>query len=157
MRHLLAGVVLLGLAGFVQAQAQAQTQTQAQDPAPVLAAAAIDVADLDRSLAFYQSALGFRKAAAHETPAFKEYILLGPTPNSAGLVIVDKAGDAPVAAGGTRLVFYVPDAAAAVEKLKSAGATGLREPSSGGSMVIAFGRDPDGYLIELIERKAQAQ
>jgi lactoylglutathione lyase len=47
----------------------------------------------------------------------------------------------------------VPDAAAACAAVKAKGGTVTREagPVKGGSTVIAFVRDPDGYLLELIE------
>jgi lactoylglutathione lyase len=50
----------------------------------------------------------------------------------------------------------VPDAAAACEKIRAGGGQVTREagPVAGGTTVIAFVTDPDGYKIELIERKA---
>jgi lactoylglutathione lyase len=50
----------------------------------------------------------------------------------------------------------VPDAAAACAKIRAGGGQVTREagPVAGGSTVIAFVTDPDGYKIELIERKA---
>ena len=51
------------------------------------------------------------------------------------------------------LALGVPDAAATVERIRAAGGTITREagPVKGGSTVIAFVQDPDGYKIELIE------
>jgi lactoylglutathione lyase len=47
----------------------------------------------------------------------------------------------------------VPDVAAACQQVRSAGGTVTREPGpvKGGTSVIAFVQDPDGYKIELIE------
>ena len=52
------------------------------------------------------------------------------------------------------LAIAVPDAAAAVARIREAGGIILREagPVKGGTTVIAFVQDPDGYKIELIER-----
>jgi len=49
----------------------------------------------------------------------------------------------------------VPDAYAACDKIKAAGGNVTREagPVKGGSTVIAFVTDPDGYKIELIQRE----
>ena len=49
----------------------------------------------------------------------------------------------------------VPDAAAACEAVRGKGGKVTREagPVKGGTTVIAFVEDPDGYKIELIERK----
>ncbi len=48
----------------------------------------------------------------------------------------------------------VKDVAATCERIRSAGGTVTREagPVKGGTTVIAFVQDPDGYKIELIER-----
>ena len=49
----------------------------------------------------------------------------------------------------------VPDAAAACERIRTHGGNVTREagPVKGGSTVIAFVTDPDGYKIELIEHR----
>jgi lactoylglutathione lyase len=53
------------------------------------------------------------------------------------------------------IAIEVPDAAAACDRIRAAGGNITREagPVKGGSTVIAFVEDPDGYKIELIERK----
>ena len=52
------------------------------------------------------------------------------------------------------IAIEVPDAAAACEKIRAGGGNVTREagPVKGGTTVIAFVTDPDGYKIELIER-----
>lgn len=56
------------------------------------------------------------------------------------------------------IAIGVPDAYAACDKIRAAGGTITREagPVKGGTTVIAFVTDPDGYKIELIERKDDA-
>ena len=53
------------------------------------------------------------------------------------------------------LAIAVPNAYKACEAVKAKGGVVSREagPVKGGSTVIAFVQDPDGYKIELIERK----
>ena len=53
------------------------------------------------------------------------------------------------------LALGVPDIYATCEKLRAAGVKIAREPGpvKFGTTVIAFIEDPDGYKIELIERK----
>jgi lactoylglutathione lyase len=48
----------------------------------------------------------------------------------------------------------MPDVYAACEKIRAAGGNITREPGpvKGGTTVIAFVTDPDGYKIELIQR-----
>ena len=54
------------------------------------------------------------------------------------------------------IAIGVPDVAAACAKIKAAGGKVTREagPVKGGTTVIAFVADPDGYKIELVERDA---
>ena len=56
------------------------------------------------------------------------------------------------------IALGVPDAYAACEKIKAAGGNVTREagPVMGGTTVIAFVTDPDGYKIELIQRASEA-
>jgi lactoylglutathione lyase len=57
--------------------------------------------------------------------------------------------DAPV-----KLVFYVADPAAIAGKIRSAGLEVTREPApieTLGGAVVGLAKDPDGYVIELIE------
>jgi lactoylglutathione lyase len=53
------------------------------------------------------------------------------------------------------IAIAVDDAYAACERIKAAGGTVTRDagPVKGGTTVIAFVQDPDGYKIELIQTK----
>ena len=53
------------------------------------------------------------------------------------------------------IAIEVPDAAAACERIRAGGGAVTRAagPVQGGTTVIAFVTDPDGYKIELIERR----
>jgi lactoylglutathione lyase len=55
------------------------------------------------------------------------------------------------------IAIAVSDAAATCARIKAAGGMVTRDagPVKGGSTVIAFVQDPDGYKIELIERSAR--
>ncbi|MCX7169787.1 MAG: lactoylglutathione lyase, partial [Proteobacteria bacterium] len=59
--------------------------------------------------------------------------------------------------GYGHIAIEVPDAAAACAEIKRRGGKVVREagPMKHGSTVIAFVEDPDGYKIELIQRKEQ--
>jgi lactoylglutathione lyase len=52
------------------------------------------------------------------------------------------------------IALGVPDAHAACEKIRTNGGNVTREagPVKGGTTVIAFVTDPDGYKVELIQR-----
>ena len=53
------------------------------------------------------------------------------------------------------IAIEIPDIHAACDRIKSHGGAVTREPGpvKGGTTMIAFITDPDGYKIELIERK----
>jgi hypothetical protein len=58
-----------------------------------------------------------------------------------------------------KLVFYVTDAVGFAGKIKAAGLeiTHPPTPNAGmGGAVICLAKDPDGYVIELIERPARS-
>jgi lactoylglutathione lyase len=52
------------------------------------------------------------------------------------------------------IALGVPDVAATCERIRAAGGNITREagPVKGGTTIIAFVQDPDGYKIELIQR-----
>ncbi len=53
------------------------------------------------------------------------------------------------------IALGVPDVAGACDRIRAAGGNITREPGpvQGGSTVIAFVTDPDGYKIELIQTR----
>jgi lactoylglutathione lyase len=57
--------------------------------------------------------------------------------------------------GFGHIAIEVPDVKNTCDKVKSKGGKVTREPGpvKGGTTVIAFAEDPDGYKIEFIERK----
>jgi lactoylglutathione lyase len=120
------------------------------------------VGDLQRSIDFYTRVLGMQLLRTTERPEQKYSLaFVGYGDESAGAVLeltynhgVDK-----YEMGGAfgHIAIAVPDAAAACEKIRAAGGSVTREagPVKGGSTVIAFVQDPDGYKIELIEARAR--
>ena len=118
------------------------------------------VGDLERSVAFYTGLLGMKELRRSEVPA-GEYTLafLGYGDEATHTVLeltynwgVDRYE---IGTAFGHLALGVPDIHAACEKLRAAGAKITREPGpvKFGTTVIAFIEDPDGYKIELIERK----
>jgi lactoylglutathione lyase len=119
------------------------------------------VGDLDRSISFYTGVLGMRllrrsvNASQNYTLAFVGY---DDESETAVLELTYNHGvdhyDLGTAFG--HVAIEVDDAAAACADVKARGGTVTREagPVKGGTTVIAFVQDPDGYKIELIERKA---
>jgi lactoylglutathione lyase len=118
------------------------------------------VGDLDRSLAFYTGVLGMRLLRRNDYPEGKFTLaFVGYQEEQDGAVIelthnwgVDRYE---IGTGYGHIALAVEDAYAACESIRQRGGKITREagPMKGGSTVIAFVEDPDGYKIELIERK----
>ena len=118
------------------------------------------VGDLNKSIAFYIEVLGMRLLRRTDYPEGKFTLaFVGYQDESAGAVIelthnwgVDHY-DLGNAYG--HIAIEVPDAYATCETIKQRGGKVVREagPMKHGSTVIAFVEDPDGYKIELIQKK----
>jgi lactoylglutathione lyase len=80
----------------------------------------------------------------------------GSNPEHAEIELTYNYGVAQYEMGGAfgHIAIAVDDAVATCARVKAAGGTVTREagPVKGGSTVIAFLQDPDGYKIELIQR-----
>jgi len=119
----------------------------------------IRVKDLDKSIAFYTGPMGMKMLRKREVPAGKytlAFVGYGDEAHGAVLELTYNYG-VPTYEIGTafgHVAIEVPDAAAACAAVRAKGGNVTREagPVKGGTTVIAFVQDPDGYKIELIER-----
>ena len=117
------------------------------------------VGNLQRSINFYTNVMGMTLLRQSENPS-QNYSLAflgyGRNPEHAELELTYNHGvesyDMGTAYG--HLAIGVPDAYAACEKIRASGGAVTREagPVKGGTTVIAFVTDPDGYKVELIQR-----
>lgn len=116
------------------------------------------VGDLQRSIDFYTKVLGMQLLRTTDRPDQKytlAFVGFGSNPEHAELELTYNYGvdryDLGTAYG--HLAIGVDDAYAACERIRAAGGTVTREPGpvKGGTTVIAFVQDPDGYKIELIQ------
>ncbi|MEA9391111.1 lactoylglutathione lyase [Acerihabitans sp. TG2] len=118
------------------------------------------VTDLQRSIDFYTKILGMRLLRTSENTEYKYTLaFVGYTEETDGAVIeltynwgVDHY-DLGSAYG--HVALGVDDVTATCDRIRSAGGLVTREagPVKGGSTIIAFIQDPDGYKIELIEQR----
>ena len=117
------------------------------------------VGNLQRSIDFYTQVLGMKLLRTSENPEYKyslAFVGYGNNPDHAEIELTynhgTKSYDIGTAYG--HIALGVPDAHAACEKIKASGGNVTREagPVKGGSTIIAFVTDPDGYKIELIQR-----
>ena len=119
------------------------------------------VGDLQRSIDFYTKVLGMNLLRTTDRPEQKytlAFVGYGTNPDHAELELTYNYGvdsyDLGTAYG--HIAISAEDVYKTCEQVKAAGGKVTREagPVKGGSTVIAFIQDPDGYKIELIERKS---
>lgn len=118
------------------------------------------VGNLERSIEFYTKQLGMRLLRQSENTEYRYTLaFLGYEEESEGTVLeLTFNWDTDTYTHGEafgHLAIGCDDIYATCDALKQAGATICREagPVKGGTTVIAFVEDPDGYKIELIENK----
>ena len=122
------------------------------------------VGDLQRSIDFYTQVLGMQLLRRSENPEYKYSLAFvgygSGNPEQAEIELTYNWGTERYELGTAygHIALGVPDAYGACERIKAAGGSVTREagPVKGGSTVIAFVTDPDGYKIELIQRAEQA-
>jgi lactoylglutathione lyase len=119
------------------------------------------VGDMQRSVDFYTRVLGMRVLRTHDVPEYKYSLTFlgygeGNAEGGAELELTYNYGVDTYEQGSAfgHLAVGVPDVAGACERIRGVGGKVTREagPVKGGTTVIAFVEDPDGYKIELIER-----
>jgi lactoylglutathione lyase len=116
------------------------------------------VGDLDRSIDFYTNVLGMRVLRRTDRPDQRytlAFVGYGDEHTNAVLELTYNYGVSSydVGSGYGHVAIGVPDAAAACAAVREKGGSVTREagPVKGGTTVIAFVQDPDGYKIELIQ------
>ena len=121
------------------------------------------VGNLQRSIDFYTRVLGMQLLRTTDRPEQKyslAFVGYGGNPGQAEIELTYNYGVDHYELGTAygHIAIAVEDAAATCASVKSAGGLVTREagPVKGGNTVIAFVQDPDGYKIELIERKEAA-
>lgn len=133
----------------------------ATQPKPRMLHTMIRVFDLQRSLDFYTGVLGMSLLRKMDYPDGRftlAFVGFGLEEETAVIELThnwDQKEPYQVGTGFGHVALGVADIYAACESLKAAGARIVRPPGpmKHGSTVIAFVEDPDGYKIELIERK----
>jgi lactoylglutathione lyase len=118
------------------------------------------VVDLEKSLAFYTDVLGMKLLRRNDYPDGKFTLaFVGFSDEASGAVIelTHNWGVEHYDIGNAygHIAIEVPDAYVTCEIIKQRGGKVVREagPMKHGSTVIAFVEDPDGYKIELIQKK----
>jgi lactoylglutathione lyase len=120
----------------------------------------IRVGDLPRSIDFYTGVLGMKLLRETDRPEQKyrlAFVGYAEDLQGAEIELTYNYGVERYELGTAfgHIAVSVPDVAAACESVRRKGGKVTREagPVKGGTTVIAFVEDPDGYKIELIERE----
>ena len=118
------------------------------------------VGNLEKSLDFYTRVLGMHLLRKNDYPEGKftlAFVGYGPETERAVIELTSNWGvdKYELGTGYGHIALEVEDAYAACDKIRDAGGKVVRDagPMKHGSTVIAFVEDPDGYKIELIQRK----
>jgi lactoylglutathione lyase len=119
------------------------------------------VGNLQRSIDFYTKVLGMTLLRTTDRPEQKytlAFVGYGKNPEHAELELTYNYGVDKYDLGSAygHIAISVEDVYKSCETVKGHGGNVTREagPVKGGATVIAFVQDPDGYKIELIERKS---
>ena len=116
------------------------------------------VGDLERSIGFYRDVLGMKLLRTSDRPDQKytlAFVGYGDESSTAVLELTYNYGVDRYDLGNAygHIAISVDDAKAACDAVRAKGGTVTRDagPVKGGTTVIAFVQDPDGYKIELIQ------
>ena len=122
-----------------------------------LAGAGIGVSDLEKSQEFYVSVLGMSLRYELPVPGYaNERILYFKDSQGSDVVLMNfiDGKQHNYLNNPAKLVFYVPSATTVIEAIRARGLAIVSEPTpqpAFNNVVIGFARDPDGYILEIIE------
>ena len=118
------------------------------------------VGNLERSVKFYTEVLGMKLLRTTDRPDQKYSLAFVGYDQEERASVVELTYNYGVdrydlGAGFGHIALEMPDVAKACESVRAKGGKVTREagPVKGGTTVIAFVEDPDGYKIEFIERR----
>ena len=119
------------------------------------------VGDLDRALDFYTQVLGLRLLRKADYPDGRftlAFVGYGDESETAVLDLTHNWDTAQYEIGTAygHIAIEVDDAYKACDEIRQRGGAVIREagPMKHGTTVIAFVQDPDGYKVELIQKKS---
>ena len=116
------------------------------------------VGDLNRSIDFYTNTMGMKLLRTKDNPEYKytlAYLGYESNPEQAELELTYNYGVSEYEMGTAygHIALSSDDIGATCNRIREKGGKITREPGpvKGGTTVIAFVEDPDGYKIELIQ------
>ena len=122
----------------------------------------IRVGNLEKSIEFYTTVLGMKELRRSENAEYRytlAFVGYGDEKDNSVIELTYNWDTDKYDHGNAfgHLAIEYDDIYAACEQIKALGGQVTREPGPvlGGSTEIAFVRDPDGYAIELIQKKSR--
>ena len=122
--------------------------------ADYLGATGIGVSDLQRSATFYKAALGLKQVQTFSLPHMDEIVLAHEGRTAVVLMHWTDGSARNYADAPVKMVFYVTDPVAVMDRVVAAGGRLLLPPTALpqlGGAVVGLAKDPDGYVIELLQ------
>lgn len=115
----------------------------------------IRVRDLERSIAFYQL-LGLNLHGRSTSPRGNALVFMRDPATGTDLELCQMPGDTTFSFPEDifHLAYLVPDLKAELARLEKAGVKVTEPYTPTGSGALSFVEDPDGYEIELLERRS---
>jgi lactoylglutathione lyase len=147
------------------------TSTNATDPAPAsemvadglnafkprLSHVSYHVADIDRALRFYVQVLGMKELLRLQVGKTLHEAVLGfADPRAGGVILMwntERKEPIAQAHGYSRLILTVADVDGALQHLTRHETKVVTQPTDAGAFRYAMVKDPDGYVIELLQIK----
>lgn len=119
-------------------------------------AVGIGVSNLKKSLDFYTRIMGMKESFKLNLPHMNEAILIFEGSRGSGVVLMHYTdGSNPNYKNNpVKLVFYVADPKELAGRIRQEGLEIIREPEPVpelGDVVVGFAKDPDGYLLEILQ------
>ena len=122
--------------------------------ADYIGATGIGVSDLERSADFYSKALGMKRMQTFKLDYMDEIVLGHEGRNAIVLMHYTDGSARNYKDNPVKLVFYVTDPKAVAERIRAEGCEIIREPipiATLGGAVVGLAKDPDGYVVELLQ------
>lgn len=115
----------------------------------------INVTDIERSIEFWRDVIGIPLVGRTEIPTAREAVFMSPHGGSRLQLAQQLDQEGPIDMGTAMWKMYVntDDCQALYDRAVAAGCESVSEPArlDRWPVTVAFVKDPDGYLLELIE------
>jgi lactoylglutathione lyase len=121
----------------------------------LLGAVGIGVSDLAKSVDFYSRVIGMTQTQTFKVEYMDEVVLAFEGRTAVVLMHYTDGSARNYKDNPVKLVFYVVDPQTISDRIKAEGLEIVREPApmaNMGGALLGLAKDPDGYIIELIQR-----